>query len=126
MKVAPVQLATPQLVLGGAYWHAPAPSQRPVKSHWPPGVHRFSPSFSPAGIGWHEPAFPATAQEKHVPQVATPQQTPSTQLVLSHSVLATHCWPSRFFPHAPPMQNELGAQSESPPQAAKQVVPLHA
>jgi hypothetical protein len=70
--------------------------------------------------------LPETAQEKQVPQLLEPQQTPSTQLPLSHSVPARHCWPRRFLPQAPLLQTLGAAQSLLPPQAAKQVVPLHA
>ena len=83
-------------------------------------------SMSPAATGWQEPAFPATAQERQVPQLAAAQQTPSTQLLLSHSVPAPHCWPRRLRPQEPAVQKLLGAQSAFEAHAAKQVVPLHA
>ena len=126
VNVLPRQVAVSQLVLVGAYWQAPAPSHRPVSPQGGAAAQRPPVSMSPAGIGWQEPALPATAQERHVPQLAAPQQTPSTQWALSHSASPPHCWPSRLSPQAPPVQTFGGAQSLFVAQAARQVVPLQA
>jgi hypothetical protein len=61
-----------------------------------------------------------------VPQIADEQQTPSTQLLLSHSAPELHSSPSRFLPHEPPSQTLPALQSALLPQAALQVVPLQA
>jgi hypothetical protein len=69
------------------------------------------------------PAWPATLQAWQVPQLALVQQTPSTQLLLSHSVPAAQAWPGRLRPHAPSVQNLPGAQSELLAQTVTQAVP---
>jgi hypothetical protein len=80
----------------------------------------------PAGTALQVPADPATLQAAHVPQLAAPQQTPSTQLPPSHSLPIAQAWPSRLSPHEPPVQTLPGAQSLSLLQTATQVVPLQA
>jgi len=81
-------------------------------------------SIAPAGIGLQLPAPPATLQAVQVPQLVAEQQTPSTQLPLSHSVPAVQTCPSRFFPQEPLLQTVPGPHSLSPEQAARQEVPL--
>jgi hypothetical protein len=124
--VDPVQAATPQLVEVGAFLQAPLPSHLPKN---PQGGFAAQPpcgSMSSSITGRHVPAMPATLHDWQVPQLAVAQQTPSRQWSLSHSSPPPHSWPSRFNPQEPALQTLPGAQSPSPPQAALQVVPLHA
>jgi hypothetical protein len=78
----------------------------------------------PAGTGAQVPADPTTLHEAQVPQVGAPQQTPSTQLPLSHSEDAPQIWPRRFFPHEPAVHTMPATQSASAAQAARHAVPL--
>jgi hypothetical protein len=82
--------------------------------------------MSPVGTGLQRPARPGTLHEWQVPQVADVQQTPSRQLLLSHSGPLEHICPRRFLPHDPALQTLPGEQSASVPQALLQVVPLQA
>jgi hypothetical protein len=109
-----------------AYRQAPLPSHVPVNPQGGVAVQPPCGSMSPAGTGWHMPATPATLHDWQLPQLFDEQQTPSTQLPLSHSAPVAHSWPRRLRPHAPESQTLPGAQSGSPPQAALQVVPLQA
>jgi hypothetical protein len=103
---------------------APLPSQVPLVPqggdgwHWPWG------SAAPDGTGVQAPALPVTLHDLQVPQLGAEQQTPSTQLPLSHSAAAAQICPRRFFPHEPSLQTVPIAQSPSPVQAALQAVPL--
>ena len=124
--VEPLHDATPQLVLVGACRQAPLPSQVPMKPHVVLPVQPPWGSTSPEGTGRHVPASPVTAHDWQLPQVGAEQQTPSTQLLLSHSVAALHSCPSRFLPHDPALQTFPGEQSPSLPHAALHVVPLQA
>ena len=126
MNVDPLHEAAPQLVVDGAYRQAPFPSQRPVKPQGGFGVQPPWGSMSSATTGLHMPAMPVTLHDWQFPQVAAAQQTPSVQWALSHSLAPAHSWPSRLRPHDPALHTLPGAQSPSPPQAAWQVVPLHA
>jgi hypothetical protein len=68
-------------------------------------------------------------QAWHVPQLTAEQQTPSTQLPLTHSLPAAQICPRRLSPHEPALQYCPGAQSASPAQTATHavwVVALHA
>jgi len=125
VDVDPLHDAVPQLVPSGIGRQAPLPSQVPLKPQG--GVGRQPPcgSVAPTATGLHVPADPDTLHDVQVPQLAVEQQTPSTQLPLSHSDGAAHIWPSRFFPHEPALQNMPPAQSASTAQAARQVAPLH-
>jgi hypothetical protein len=116
--------ATPQALPAGVDRHAPAPSQVPLKPQGGAAVQPPCGSMAPVGTGLQRPALPATLQDAHVPQLADEQQTPSTQLPLSHSPPAPQIWPRRFFPHEPPSQMLPDAQSASLAQAARQAVPL--
>jgi hypothetical protein len=81
----------------------------------------------PAATGWQFPAFPVRLQTWQLPQLALEQQTPSTQLPLSHSLAAAHNWPRRLRPQAPlASQNLLGAQSALLAHTATQPVPVAA
>ena len=83
-----------------------------------------APHTVPSGMGEHVPCVPATAHERQAPHDAAPQQTPSTQLPLSHSAPAAQICPSRFLPHEPLLHTVPGTQSLSMAQAERQVVPL--
>jgi hypothetical protein len=61
-----------------------------------------------------------------VPHIGDEQQTPSTQLLLSHSAPELQSNPRRFLPHEPALQTLPPLQSASLPQAALQVAPLQA
>jgi hypothetical protein len=126
MNVDPLHMAAPQLVVEGAFLQAPLPSHLPVNPQGGFGVQPPRGSISSAGTGWHIPARPATLHDWQLPQGPVAQQTPSVQLPLSHSLPPEQSWPSRFKPHAPALQTLPGAQSLLAPQAALQVVPLHA
>ena len=118
--------AVPHAVDAGATEHAPRPLQRPSFPHGGAGAQRSCGSVVPAATGVHVPAPPATLQAWQVPQLAVPQQTPSTHWPLSHSGPAAHACPRRLSPHDPAVQLRPGAQSASLAQAALQLVPLHA
>jgi hypothetical protein len=129
VSVDPVQLAVPQLVPFAAKAQAPLPLQVPLVPHCgfcgldaqPPCGSTF-----PAATGWQVPAFPVRLQTWQLPQLATEQQTPSTQLPLPHSVPAPHSWPSRLGPQEPLLQTLPDEQSVSRAQTATQAVPLQA
>jgi hypothetical protein len=124
----PLQAAVPQLVVAGAFWQAPAPSQVPLGPQGRLGLAAQPPcgSAAPAVTGWQDPAWPETLQALQVPQLGEEQQTPSTQLPLPHSVPAPHSWPSRLRPQEPLLQTFPGEQSVSTAQTATQAVPLQA
>jgi hypothetical protein len=126
VNIDPLHAAAPQLVVVGAFRHAPLPSHRPSNPQGGAAVQPPCGSMSSAITGRHMPAMPATLHDWQVPQLAVEQQTPSVQLPLSHSLPPAHSWPSRLSPHEPALQTLPGAQSPSAPQAALQVVPLHA
>ena len=85
MPLEPVQDAAPHAVPACIDRHAPLPSQVPLKPQGGASAQPPCGSIPPAGTGAHVPADPTTLHDAHVPQVAAPQQTPSTQLPLSHS-----------------------------------------
>jgi hypothetical protein len=122
--VEPLQDCVPQLVPASTERHAPEPSQVPLNPQGGLGTQAPCVSIAPAGIGLQLPAPPATLQAVQVPQLVAEQQTPSTQLPLSHSVPAVQTCPSRFFPQEPLLQTVPGAHSLSPEQAARHEVPL--
>jgi hypothetical protein len=126
MKVDPLQEATPQLLVAAAFWQAPLPSHLPLNPQGGVGAQPPCGSMSSAITGWHAPARPATLHDWQLPHPFDEQQTPSTQLPLSHWLAPPHSWPRRLRPHAPLLQTLPGAQSTSAPQAALQVAPLHA
>jgi len=126
VSVDPLHEAVPQLVVVGPLRQAPLPSHLPLNPQGGFGVQPPCGSISSAPTGLHIPAMPATLHDWQLPHTPDEQQTPSTQLPLSHSPGPAHCWPRRFKPHEPALQTLPGAQSLSPPQAALQVVPLHA
>ena len=126
VAVPAVHEGAPQLVAAAADRQAPAPLQVPSKPQGGAAVQPPCGSFIPATTGVQVPAEPATLQAAHVPQLAVPQQTPSTQLPPWHSLPIAHAWPSRLSPHEPPLQTFPGAQSPSLLQTATQAVPLQA
>jgi hypothetical protein len=126
VKVEPLHEAVPQLVVVGALLHAPLPSHLPLNPQGGFGVQPPCGSIWSAPTGLHIPAMPATLHDWQLLHAADAQQTPSTQLPLSHSLGPAHSWPRRFKPQEPALQTLPGAQSLSPPQAALQVVPLQA
>jgi len=124
VDVDPLHDAVPQLVPRGVGRQAPLPSHVPLKPQGGAGRQPPCGSIAPTATGLQVPADPATLHDVQVPQLAVEQQTPSTQLPLSHSAGAAQICPSRFFPHDPALQNMPPAQSASTPQAARQVAPL--
>lgn len=124
VAVEPVHDAVPQLVPAGIGRHAPLPSQVPLNPQGGLAAQPPCGSIAPAGTGRHVPALPATLHDAQVPQLAVEQQTPSTQLPLSHSAPAAQICPSRFLPHEPLLHTVPGTQSLSMAQAERQVVPL--
>jgi hypothetical protein len=67
---------------------APVPSQVPLVPQGGAGWQPPCGSAAPVGTGVHAPALPVTLHARQVPQLAAEQQTPSTQLPLSHSAAA--------------------------------------
>jgi len=126
VNVDPLHEAVPQLVVVGPLRQAPLPSHLPLNPQGGFGVQPPCGSIWSAPTGLHIPAMPVTLQDWQLPHTADEQQTPSTQLPLSHSLAAAHSWPRRFNPQEPALQTWPGAQSPSTPQAALQVVPLQA
>ena len=116
----------PQLVPTAADRQVPAPLQVPSNPQGGTAVQPPCGSLVPAATAVQVPADPATLQAAQVPQLALPQQTPSTQLPPWHSLPIAQAWPSRLRPHAPPLQTLPGAQSPSLLQTATQAVPLQA
>jgi hypothetical protein len=113
-RLSGVQVPGAQTVPAGCSRHAPLPSQVPsvphveaaVAAHWPAGAG------APAGKGRQVPRAPVTLQAWQVPQLALPQQTPSTQAPLPHSAAAPHGCPNAFSdPQRPFSQRVPGAQS---------------
>jgi hypothetical protein len=124
VDVDPLHDSAPQIVPAGIGRQAPLPSHRPLK---PQGGAEAQPpcgSIAPAGTGLQLPALPVTLHDVQVAQLPDEQQTPSTQLPLSHSAPAAQICPSRFLPHEPLLQTMPLTQSPSPEQAARQVAPL--
>ena len=124
----PLQAAVPQLVVAGAFWQAPAPSQVPRGPQGRLGLAAQPPcgSAAPAVIGWHDPAWPETLHALQVPQLGEEQHTPSTQFPLPHSVPAAQIWPRRLRPQAPALHTFPGEQSEVVLQTATHAVPVAA
>ena len=121
LLVDPVQLAVPQLVPALLFRQFPAPSQVPLNPQGGFAVQRACGSPLPAGTGWQEPAAPVRLHIWQVPQLGAEQQTPSTQLWLSHSVPAAQIWPSRFSPQEPALHTLGETQSLSALQTATQL-----
>ncbi len=123
----PVHMASaaPQLVPTAALAQLPVPSQVPLLPQGALLLPTQPPcgSAAPAETFAQVPALPVTLQAWQVPQLALVQQTPSTQLLLSHSPALAQAWPGRLRPHVPSVQNLPGAQSEFPAHTVTQAVP---
>ena len=76
----------PQLVPAAAERQAPAPLQVPSNPQGGAAAQPPCGSFVLVATAVQVPADPATLQAVHVPQLAVPQQTPSTQLPPWHSL----------------------------------------
>jgi hypothetical protein len=126
VAVPAVHESAPQLVPAAAERQAPAPLQLPSNPQGGAVVQPPCGSLVPAATAVQVPADPATLQAVHVPQLAVPQQTPSTQLPAWHSLPIAQAWPSRLRPHEPLLQTLPGVQSLSLLQTATQAVPLQA
>ena len=125
VSVDPLQVAVPQLVPTAAFAHWPLPSQVPLL---PQGWLALDPqppcgSMLPAETGEQVPALPDELQTWQLPQGPVMQQTPSTQLPLSHSVPAAHTWPSRLSPQTPELHTLPVAQSLLLAQTEMQALP---
>jgi hypothetical protein len=98
------------------------PSQKPVVPQLaaPCALHFPAGSVPLAATGEQVPAAPVSAQDKHVPVQAVPQQTPWAQMVLLHSVPLEQTAPFGLSPHDPEMQDAGMAQSLSVAQVALQ------
>jgi len=131
VNVEPLQEADPQVTLVEAWVQAPAPLQVPVLPQVPLAAQRPCGSLTALATLAQVPALPATLQAWQVPQLAVPQQTPSTQKPLPHSWLARQATPllltGRQLPAA--VQYEptppLGMQSVSAVQVLLQAVAPH-
>jgi hypothetical protein len=134
------QAATPSQAKGAQSWvapatHCPLPSQveASVSVELISDVAESSgqvaaPQDVPASTGAQVPAWPATLQAWQVPQLALPQQTPSTQLSpVRHSPAAAQASPRcRLSAHLLVAGSQMPcAQSVSVAQVVLQVVPLH-
>ena len=124
VDIDPLQEAAPQAVPAAIIPQAPVPLQVPLVPQGGLGWQRPCGSAAPAGTGVQAPALPVTLQDRQFVQLGDEQQTPSTQLPLSHSAAAAQIWPRRFFPHEPSLQTLPFAQSPLPVHAARQAVPL--
>ena len=124
VDIDPLHEAAPQAVPAAIMPQAPVPSQVPLVPQGGLGWQLPWGSAAPAGTGVQAPALPVTLHDRQFVQLGDEQQTPSTQLPLSHSAAAAQICPRRFFPHEPLLQTLGAAQSASPVQAALQAVPL--
>jgi hypothetical protein len=91
--VLPEQEALPHWTEVAACWQAPAPSQAAVLPQGGLAAQRAWGSVAPAVTLTQTPLAPQTWQ---VGQLATPQQTPSTQLLVPHSWAAPQAAPELF------------------------------
>jgi len=88
--------ARPHDTVTAACWQAPFPSQKPVLPQGGlaaqlGGSATLRPTFA------HTPRLPATLHDWQAGQLGDPQQYPSTQLALAHSLPALHEMPLPFF-----------------------------
>jgi hypothetical protein len=121
LAVAFVQLGAPQLVPALVLRQAPAPLQVPSKPQGGAAAQPWCGSAAPSGTGPQVPALPVRLQTWQLPQLGAEQQTPSTQLPLSHSPPTEQIWPRRLRPHEPFVQNCPPAQSASAVQTETQL-----
>jgi hypothetical protein len=85
---------SPQVVVEGALAQAPAPLQKPVLPHG--GAAAQAASVAVLGRLVQVPGLLAKLQFWQVPQLALPQQTPSVQKPVMHSVPAMQAVPAGF------------------------------
>jgi hypothetical protein len=105
----------------------PDPSQVPSVAQVAAGCAAQVPrgSIVPAATGAQVPIDPGTLQALQGLQLIAWQQTPSRQLPVAHSEDLAQAAPVARRTQEPPTHTAGAAQSPSPPQAAKQVGPLH-
>jgi len=84
----PLHEALPQDVPAAIIRQAPVPSQVPLVPQGGAGWQSPCGSAAPAGTAVQAPALPVTLQDRQLVQLGDEQQTPSTQLPLSHSAAA--------------------------------------
>jgi hypothetical protein len=91
----------------------PAPSHFPSRPHeaTPPSTHLPRLSALLAGRDVQRPSDEGRAQLRQAPAHTSAQQTPSTQKLEAHSVLAAHTWPFCLGPQLPFTQARPAAQS---------------
>src|SRR5262245_7521169 len=117
----PGSVAVPAVQVGMMHWvpeawsrHAALPSHMPslpqVMAPWSAHCPRGS---LPSGTSVHVPTLLGTAQERHVPVHALPQQTPCSQKLELHSGPPPHGAPIGFLPQLPLMQLLGAMQSAS-------------
>jgi hypothetical protein len=70
--------------------------------------------------GWHLPRASGLAQKVHLPVQALSQQTPSTQKLEAHWLLAVQSWPSPLGPQLPFTQALGGMHLSLPVQLLRQ------
>ena len=122
----PLHDAAPQIVPAAVGRQAPLPSQVPLNPQGGAAAQPPCGSIAPAATGLQAPALPVTLHDAQVGQLADEQQTPSTQLPLSHSDAAAQICPRRFLSAGAAVADVPATQSVSLEQAARQaVVPLH-
>jgi len=87
----------PQATEVGCCVQAPLPLQTPVLPQAPFDAQRLCGSPAPAPTFAHVPGLEARLHAWQVEQAFVLQQTPSTQLALTHWLPAPHVPPSAFF-----------------------------
>jgi hypothetical protein len=101
--VVPLHAGLPHWTEVEPCWQAPAPLQTPVLPQVPPTGQPPCGSAVPVATLTQTPLPPP--QTWQVGQLATPQQTLSTQLPLPHSIGSAQLWPfpflSRHIPFGP-------------------------
>ena len=115
MYTLAVQLSGAQIVPILYFWQPPAPSHFPFVEHMAGVMSMQTPRGSalPAGIDVHLPGDEASEQLRQAPVQAVSQQTPSTQWVERHSVLAPQGAPVGLGPQRPFTQAWPESQSMS-------------
>jgi hypothetical protein len=92
-------MALPHATVVGCCWQAPVPLQAPVLPHGGAAVQRACGSVVPDGTlpQVPGPVRPLALHTWQVGQLETAQQTPSTQLPLTHWLTAPQAAPFTFF-----------------------------
>src|SRR5262245_59975539 len=96
VSVVPLQTAFPHVTPFAACVQAPAPLQVPVLPQVVVTVHRAWGSLAPLATLAHVPGLPVRLQAMQGPQLALPQQTPSTQFPELHSLAVVQLSPFPF------------------------------